>query len=262
MKAVKLKVLSNEQVSRRYWHMVVDAPGLAKQVKAGQFFNIRCTEDYYPFLRRPFSIYRINQENETLEFLYLVKGLGTKRMTEIQAGQEADVFGPLGTSFSLKEEWGKILLLARGVGIATLAALAQEASEKGIQCVAILSARSQNDLLATETLQGFGAEVYKVTDEEGTSQVGNVEALIDTILSRHKVDAAFTCGSKRLSKLLQDVTAKHQIPSQIALEEHMGCAMGVCFACVCDLKDGENTTQTVRVCKEGPVFPLERVVLT
>ncbi|UFJ41791.1 dihydroorotate dehydrogenase electron transfer subunit [Brevibacillus humidisoli] len=261
MKAVKLRVLSNTQVSERYWHMVVDASNLRETVKPGQFFHIRCTDEYYPFLRRPFSIYRINKQSQTLEFLYLVKGLGTRRLTQVAPGEQVDVFGPLGKGFTVHESWNPILLLARGVGIATLAALAQEAAEKGIRCVAILSARSQNDLLATETLQGFGADVYKVTDEEGTSDVDHVRSLIEQIMLENEIKAAYVCGSKRLSLLLQEIARERQIPAEIALEEHMGCAMGVCFACVCDLQE-EDGVKTVRVCREGPVFPLEKVVIS
>lgn len=47
-------------------------------------------------LRRPFSIYRINRTERTLEFLYLAKELGTRRLTGIAAGERIDVFGPLG----------------------------------------------------------------------------------------------------------------------------------------------------------------------
>src|SRR5690625_2730204 len=165
MKVYKLQVLSNVKVSDRYWHMIVNAAHIEEKINAGQFFNIKCADESYPFLRRPFSIYRINKEDQTIEFLYLVKGLGTTRLTEIEAGEIIDIFGPLGVGFKLEKSWDKILLLARGVGIATLAALAQEAAMKNIKCVAILSARSTNDLLATDTLQSFGAEVYKVTEE-------------------------------------------------------------------------------------------------
>jgi dihydroorotate dehydrogenase electron transfer subunit len=259
MKALKLKVLSNLQVSERYWHMVFDSSPITEGIKPGQFFNIKCGgDDYLPFLRRPFSIYRINKDMQTLEFLYLVKGIGTQRMMDIPQGGEVDIFGPLGQGFTLDKSWDTILLLARGVGIATLAALAQEAAEKQIRCVAILSARSRNDLLAAETLQGFGARVYKVTEEDGTSDPIFVRKLIDQIMAENDIKAAFTCGSKRLSKLLQEVVKEKQIPAQIALEEHMGCAMGVCFACVCDLKEEDNSIHSVRVCKEGPVFELQR----
>lgn len=263
MKAHKLKVLSNVQFSKRYWHMVVDSSPIHEVIIPGQFFNIKCgTDDHFPFLRRPLSIYLINKKDQALEFLYLVKGVGTQRMTDIPNEGEVDIFGPLGQGFTLDQSWNTILLLARGVGIATLVALAQEAAEKNIRCVAILSARSHNDLLATETLQGFGAQVYKVTEEDGTSDPAHVRKLIDQIIATNDIKAAFTCGSKRLSKLLLEVVKEKQIPAQIALEEHMGCAMGVCFACVCDLKEEDNTIHSVRVCKEGPVFELEKVVLT
>lgn len=260
MEVNQLNILSNIQVSARYWHMVVEAPELVHHIEPGQFFNILCGEPTFPFLRRPFSIYRINKDEGTIEFLYLVQGAGTKKMTEFQTGEKVDILGPLGVGFTLEEEWETVLLLARGVGIATLAALAQEAANQHKKCVAILSARSHNDLLATETLQGLGAEVYKVTEEDGTSDVENVEKLIEQIVSEQKIDAAFTCGSKRLSKLMQQVTRKHSIPGQIALEENMACGMGACFACVCDIQD-ENETLSVRVCTEGPVFDLEKVVM-
>ncbi|WP_026326370.1 dihydroorotate dehydrogenase electron transfer subunit [Paenibacillus ginsengihumi] len=262
MRAAKLKVLSNRQVSERYWHMVVDASELQEDVRPGQFFNFRCSDEYDPLLRRPFSIYRINRTEHTLEFLYLVKGLGTRRLTGVAAGDQVDVFGPLGQGFTLKGHGGSILMLARGVGIATLAALAQEAAQQGVRSVAVLSARSRNDLLAAETLQGLGAEVYKVTDEDGSSAVEEVRPLLERIVRERDIQAAYTCGSKRLSLLLQDIAARNGIFAEIALEEHMGCAMGVCFACVCDIRQADGTSRTVRVCKEGPVFPLEQVVLT
>lgn len=261
MRAERRKVLSNQQVSERYWHMVVDASNEHMAAKPGQFFNVLCGEDHSPLLRRPFSIYRINKEEHTLEFLYLVKGIGTQRLSGFQAGETVDIFGPLGTGFTLPKEGGTILMLARGVGIATLAALAQEAAKRGIRSVAILSARTRNDLLAAEALQQLGAEVHKVTDEDASSDVGHVRQLIGQMLERHEISAAYTCGSQRLSALMQEIAAEKRIPAQIALEENMGCAMGVCFACVCDIKGTDGSVRTVRVCKEGPVFPLEQVVL-
>lgn len=260
MKNSTLKILSNVKVSERYWHMALEASSIVDEITAGQFFNIKCGDKTFPILRRPFSIYRINKDERTIEFLYLVKGEGTIELTKLKAGEHIELLGPLGNGFRLEETWSTILLLARGVGIATLAALAQEANEMNIKCVAILSARINNDLLATETLQSLGAEVYKVTEEDNTSDVENVEKIINEIIQTHRIDSAFTCGSKRLSKLLQRKSKEFNIPSQIALEEHMGCAMGVCYACVCDIKENDEI-KSVRVCHEGPVFGLEKVIL-
>ncbi|HVD31551.1 MAG TPA: hypothetical protein VNE19_07550, partial [Methylomirabilota bacterium] len=41
------------------------------------------------------------------------------------------------------------------------------------------------------------------------------------------------------------------LETQIAVEQHMGCAMGVCRACVIVTTEGN-----ARVCREGPVLPL------
>lgn len=73
-----------------------------------------------------------------------------------------------------------------------------------MRSVAVLSARSRNDLLAAEALQGLGlgAEVYMVTDEDGSSAVGEVRPLLERIVRERDIRAAYTCGSKRLSLLL------------------------------------------------------------
>lgn len=261
MKIHKLRILSNKQVSKRYWRMTLDSSSIEEEITPGQFFNIKCTDEDYPFLRRPFSIYQINQQKQTIEFLYLVKGLGTKRMTELKSGDLLDIVGPLGRGFTLPEPHGQILLLARGVGVATLAALAQRAILHNINCVAIMSARSHNDLIATDTLIKMGVEVYKVTDEDGSSDVGHVRQIVQRIMKEREIKTAYTCGSKRLAKMLREESIAHGIPAQIAVEEHMGCGLGVCFACVCDLQI-EGGTNTVRVCTEGPVFSLKEVVLS
>lgn len=260
MKTAKLKVLLNQQVNNRYWHMIVDASGFDEEVKPGQFFNIHCTKELKGQLRRPFSIFQINKQQGTLEFLYLVKGSGTQHLTQIRTGEKVDLLGPLGTGFTLPENGSTILLLARGVGIATLTALAQEAEGKNIGIVAILSARKHSDLLAVKTLEGFGAKVYTVTDEDGNSDIDYVKPLIERIIQDHGIKSAYTCGSKRLSAVLQEITVEKGIPAEIALEENMACGMGVCLACVCHLKDSKGSDQTARVCKEGPVFSLSKVV--
>lgn len=258
MKAIRCNIHSNQQVSERYWHMSVDVSHLHEPIFPGQFFNIKCSDELDPFLRRPFSIFRLQEH--TAEFLYLVKGDGTRKLTELRANDTIDIFGPLGQGFSLKKEHQNLLLIGRGVGIATLAALAQEAVQQNKVVHAILSARSKNDLLAVETLKRLGIEIYPVTEEDGNSGMDQVKSLVKTLIQTYSLEAAYTCGSKRISKMMQEVVMEENIFAEIALEEHMGCAMGVCYACACDVVK-DNKTETVRICREGPVFPLESVVI-
>lgn len=51
MKINKQTILSNIKVSERYWHMVVEALDTVNDIEPGQFFNVKCVEESYPFLR-------------------------------------------------------------------------------------------------------------------------------------------------------------------------------------------------------------------
>lgn len=48
-----------------------------------------------------------------------------------------------------------------------------------------------------------------------------------------------------------------KVPCYVSLEERMGCGVGACLVCVCDLANGARA----RVCKDGPVFEIGEVTL-
>jgi dihydroorotate dehydrogenase electron transfer subunit len=262
MHLTKAKIISNEQISLRYCHMkIAISDWSVSDVSPGQFFHIRTTDDISPLLRRPFSIYRINEIDNTLEFLYLVKGAGTKKLAERKPNELLDIFGPLGNTFTIPEKSKGLLLVARGVGIATLSALAFAAGKKGIPCFAILSARTKEDILVEKELNDAGIKTFLVNDLDGTSDPANVKMLAEELIGSKQVDSIYTCGSKRLSILMKEIAERHNLFAEIALEENMGCAMGACYACVCDIQVG-NEIQTIRICQDGPVLPLKKVVLS
>jgi dihydroorotate dehydrogenase electron transfer subunit len=261
MNLTKAEIIYNVQISSRYCHMKIAVTGWnVANVKPGQFFHIRTVDDYSPLLRRPFSIYRINEGDNTLEFLYLVKGAGTKALAERKPRELLDILGPLGNTFTIPDEGKGMLLVARGVGIATLSALAFAAGQKGIPCYCLLSARSMEDILVEKELTRAGIKTFAVTDNDGSSDPLLVRKLVEEIIDAGKIDAVYTCGSKRLSILMKEVAERYQLFAEIAVEENMGCAMGACYACVCDIQE-ENEIRTIRICQDGPVLPLKKVML-
>lgn len=257
----KAEILSNVQVNLRYWLMKIKISDWNVDiVKPGQFFHIRTCNEDTPLLRRPFSIYKINEAENTLEFLYLVKGVGTKKLAERKSKESLDILGPLGNFFTLDSKRGGMLLIARGVGIATLSALAFDAARSNIPCYAILSARKKEDILIEKELSRLGVKTFVVNDEDGSSDVQFVKEQAEYIIQTHRIDSLYTCGSKRLSRLSKELATRFNLFAEIALEENMGCALGACYACVCDIQE-ENEIRTTRICQEGPVFPLKKVVL-
>lgn len=260
MKYLRGTILANQQVNKRYWRIVAYVSGLDEPVRPGQFFHIRCSDSLKNMLRRPFSIYKWNPYNRIIEFLYLVKGEGTAALTEKRPGQLLDMIGPLGHGFSLPPDQAPILLAARGVGVATLNALAQKALAEKHNVFVLISARTRADLLAASDLERAGATVFPVTDEEGTSSVPQVARLAQDLITEQSISAAYTCGSKRLARLIRELAEQSGINAEIAIEARMACGMGECYACAGRLRDGDQI-RTVRVCSEGPVFPIRKVVL-
>ena len=251
-------VVTNEAVSDRYSHMVLAAPPIALTARAGQFFHLLCpqTDRDQPYLRRPMSVYRVDRDAERIEFLYKPVGAGTSAMTPLRAGDAFNVLGPLGKGFALEPSWRNIVVLGRGVGLATLAPLAELAASLSIGVTAILSAERREYLMSRDLFESTGAEVVTLTDEEGTSTVDNVEAVLLGLVRRGKADAFFTCGSDRLMQLMKRLGAAHNIPGQVALEQQMACGIGMCFCCVRSFDVGGEVIHR-RVCCEGPVFDIQ-----
>lgn len=254
------EVLGNDWVNRRYKRLVLRADRPATDAKPGQFFHILCAAaGAEPFLRRPMSVFQASPGRGLVEFLYHVKGSGTRALAELVPGARVSIVGPLGVGFHLEPAWRRVLILARGVGLATLAPVADWGRENGVATVAVLSARTPADLLAEEFARDSGAQIHPVFDSDGSSDVTNVEALLRTMIEANRPDAVFTCGSNRLLVLLQRLARDYGIEGQVALEQQMGCGLGMCFCCVRALKvDGEIVHQ--RVCTEGPVFDLAQAL--
>ncbi len=257
-------VVSNRPVNARYAHLVLAAPPTALEALPGQFFHLLCEGQAGDpvFLRRPMSVYRVRPTDGTdgiVEFLYKVVGAGTRAMARLEPGDAFNILGPLGQGFYLDPGWRHVVIVARGVGLATLAPLADMCRRAGIGIGAILSAQSPDLIMAEDVMEAAGAEIVRVTDSEGTSTVANVERLVRGRIAEGRADAMFTCGSNRLLMLLQKIGRQEGIPGQVALEQQMACGLGMCVCCVRQVRRG-GQTHGLRVCREGPVFELEEPV--
>jgi dihydroorotate dehydrogenase electron transfer subunit len=253
-------IVSHDWFNAEYKHMVVDASPKALAVKPGQFFNLLCPSPDVGelWLRRPQSVYRIDRAKGRVEFLYKCVGRGTRGLATLKRGDDLNMVGPLGVGFSLRPEWRHIVVLGRGVGLATLAPISQLAGDNGVGVTAILSARSAEFVMAGDLFDKVG-EVVPVLDCNDTSSVENVEAIINKLIAQKRADAFFTCGSNRQMQLMKRLGKAHGIPGQVAMEQIMACGLGPCYVCVRTFEiDGQKELR--RVCIDGPVFDLQEAL--
>ena len=249
-------VLSNEYVKERYYHIKIHCDGLANEVKEGQIIYIRCNTLADPLLRRPFSVYRFNKAEGIVELIYIVKGKGTEIIKTLKTGEEIDLLGPGGKAYELATDAKGICIMGRGVGIASVVSIAEKARKLGIHVTAILSGRREQAIISRNFLAEIGCQVIVVSDQENTSSQENVSRLLENAIQGYGIGQIFTCGSNRMARLVRDISKQYKIPAYVSLEERMACGLGICYGCVCETRDGYKT-----VCKDGPVFSIEEVIL-
>lgn len=261
---MRCRVLGNDAVNGEYKHLILEAPDVALTAKPGQFFHLACpaSGEDRPYLRRPMSLYRVNPAARQVEFLYKVQGAGTRGLATLTRADTLNILGPVGQGFSLSPACQHVLFVARGVGLATMAPLAEHAISQGARVTAILSARTPTLLMSVDYLRAVGADVITVNDEDRSSDLPALEAVIREVHTRQPVDYLATCGSNRLLKLVQTLSSEWRIKGEVALEQKMGCALGMCYACIKPFRTspGADETRYRRVCWDGPVFDVQETV--
>src|SRR4051812_22702115 len=169
-------VVSNAWVNEEYKHVILKVHPQALKAYAGQMFHLLCPspDGAEVWMRRPMSVYRVDRAEGQIEFLYKTEGRGTLGMAKLEPGDDFNVAGPLGHGFTLEPGWKNIVVLGRGVGLATLAPLSQLAAENKVGVTAILSARHAGVVMSRDLFAGLGARVMTVLDTDNTSAVENV----------------------------------------------------------------------------------------
>jgi len=253
-------VVTHHWVNAEYKHLIVEASAKALAVTPGQFFNLLCPSPDVGelFFRRPQSVYRVDRERSRIEFLYKCVGRGTRGLATLEPGDRLNMVGPLGVGFKLDPAWRHIVVLGRGVGIATLGPISQLARDNNVGVTAILSARNADFVMADDYFRAAG-EVVGVLDTDGSSAVDNVEKIIAGLIAQQRADAFFTCGSNRLFQLMKRLGRAHDIPGQVAMEQVMACGRGPCYVCVRTFEVG-GKKELRRVCIDGPVFDMQEAV--
>ncbi len=226
-------LVARREVARGMFVLSMDAPEIAKSVRAGQFVNLGWSPG--PLLRRPFSVYRV--EGDRIEVILKAVGVGTAQLLAMMPKDTLSCLGPLGHGFEFPAGLKSAALVSGGLGVAPMPLAARDGRAAGMDVTWVHGARTADELCS----EADGDAVIWATDDGSRGFAGTAVAAMPD------ADLVLACGPNRM---LSAVAARRP-DAQVAVETYMGCGTGVCLGCAVPLVRGGYD----RACKEGPVYP-------
>lgn len=246
----KCELLDKQKLTTDIFKYRIKTDKIAKEAKPGQFLEIRVSDSVEPFLRRPISIYSIVDSN-TIEFIFQVKGNGTKILSEKNIGDKIDILGPLGNGIFEIKDYKKVAIIGGGIGTYPLYEIAKKLKDKA-EINTYLGFRSKEYVTCENEFQKVSNKLVITTDDGSYGEKGFA---IDYLKRDEKPDVIMACGPLPMLRAVKKYAMEENIPCQVSLEERMGCGIGACLGCA--VKTSESTQEAPQykhVCKDGPVF--------
>lgn len=254
-KQLLAKLLKKEQLTKDIFKFSVQAKEIVDISKPGNFIEIRVSDQTEPFLRRPISIYNLEKEKGILEFIFQVKGKGTKILMQKKQGDLIDIIGPLGYGTFKTEGKKRIAIIGGGIGIFPLQELAKQAKKSNIEVDTYLGFRNKEYVVLEKEFKEVSDKLIITTDDGSYGEKGFAINFLEDELKNNNYDCIYACGPLPMLKAIQKYANENNINCQISLEEKMACGLGVCLGCaVKTAKSPKEAPEYFHVCKGGPVF--------
>jgi ferredoxin--NADP+ reductase len=165
-----------------------------------------------------------------------------------------NVVGPLGRPTEI-QNYGNVVLVGGGVGIATLFPIAQALKQAGNSITSILGARTRDLLIWEDKIRAYSNETIVCTDDGSYGQKGLVTESLKVVLdSRKDIARIWAIGPTIMMKCVAEATRPYGVPTIVSLNTIMLDGTGMCGSCRL-LLNGE----TKFACVDGPEFDAHSV---
>lgn len=257
---IKAKLIQKQEIGPEMLKYSVKAKEITGTARPGQFIEIRVNDDIEPFLRRPISIYNMDKQNGILEFIFQIKGKGTKILSQKREGELIDIIGPLGFGPFKYSNYQKLGIIGGGIGVFPLYELAKSAKSENKNVNIYLGFRNKELVVLENEFKNVSDKLQITTDDGSYAEKGFAIDFLRKDIEDGKIDSIYACGPVPMLRAVKKLAMEKEIPCQISLEERMACGLGVCLGCA--VKTAKSTAEEPEywhVCKAGPVFQAKDV---
>ncbi|HEX6148923.1 hypothetical protein [Nocardioides sp.] len=242
-------------------HLTVVAPGIPERFRPGTF--VALSTEPARLARRAFWIHRVKPVGgygAALELVVETRGPGTEWLVAQPPGARLAVTGPLGRAFSLPKQPVGCLLVGEGYAAAPLFPLAERLRERECPVTLLVAAPDEAHLLSALEARRTARAVTVVTQDGSVGTRGTVGDVVGEVLERSRAEVVYAAGPVATLHTVAAAAEAAGAWSQVALEQPLTCATGLCQGCVVPVTGEGGHPRQVRACADGPVFRGDRVV--
>ncbi len=247
------KILYKEVLSDVNKLMVVSAPEVARKARAGQFVIVRIDEHGE---RIPLTIADYNREDGTITIIFQEVGKTTMHLGTLDVGDELATFvGPLGHPTEI-ENFGTVVCVGGGVGIAPLYPITRALKEAGNTVISIIGARTKELLFWEDEMRSVSDDLVVCTDDGSYGRKALVTVPLKELLEERasEISRVWAIGPAIMMKFTALTTQPYEVPTIVSLNTIMIDGTGMCGGCRVLLEEGARF-----VCVDGPEFDGHKV---
>ncbi len=250
------EVIENQEVASGFFRLTLAADSFPETVAPGQFVMVRTAEGVDPLLRRAFAVHDVLDRR--IKILYKVVGRGTEWLSKRKKSDGIDLIGPLGRGFVIPKTVKTAWLVAGGIGIAPFKLMIRVLRSKNIDTTLFFGARTAEELAGLRDLGEQGLSLVLSTEDGSLGEQGMIVDVFREYIQNAQIDKTcrvYACGPHPMLSETARLCRETGVAGEVSMESEMGCGLGTCMGCVIRTPDGYQ-----RVCREGPVFPADRIL--
>ncbi|GAB4486774.1 MAG: sulfide/dihydroorotate dehydrogenase-like FAD/NAD-binding protein [Thermodesulfovibrionales bacterium] len=241
-------ILEKQELSDVTKLMVIAAPHVANAAQPGQFVIVRIDE----FGERiPLTIADFDRARGTITIIFQELGKSTMHLGTLNVGDTVASFaGPLGHPTDV-ENFGTVICMGGGVGIAPIYPVARALKEAGNRVISIIGARTKSLIFWEDKMRAVSDELIVCTDDGTHGRKSLVTEPLKELLGdkTNGVTRVWAIGPAIMMKFVSLATKPFNVPTIVSLNTIMIDGTGMCGGCRVLLEDGAKF-----VCVDGPEF--------
>jgi NAD(P)H-flavin reductase len=240
------RILAVKTLAANVHEFKIQAPGIAKKARAGQFVIVRLDEKGE---RIPLTLADWDASDGSVTLVFQQVGATTNMMAQLKAGDSImDIVGPLGQASEI-EKFGTVVCVAGGVGVAPVTPIAAALKRAGNRVISIMGARNKDLIFWEERLKAVSDELIVTTDDGSYGRKDLVTAPLKELLENGGIARVIAIGPGIMMKFASQTTKPFGVKTVVSLNTIMVDGTGMCGCCRASVGG-----KTQFACVDGPEF--------